>query len=177
MFPFLDEMLGHAPARVGVVRISMKPKMDGSDMPASGEDCGCDHMDLLKEILCKKYSLMLMYISYGDQLREFFRDGIYEHLQEHLEEERRSIYNLNKKITALGGDAKVEHCDIPCVRLDDVREVLMTILRVEEEAICLWSKLFHATDDDVPLNGMAQEGAQQDQAHADDLKRYLRSRR
>jgi bacterioferritin (cytochrome b1) len=176
MFPFLDDMLGGPMHGVKVMRVTMKSP-EPSHTVGADDGCGCDHMELLKEILCKKYTLMLMYISYGDQLREFFRDGVYEHFQEHIEEERKSIYALNKKITALGGDASAEHCDVPCVHLDDAREVFNHILRVEEETICLWSKLFHATDDDVPLNGMAQEGAQMDQAHADDMKRYLRSHR
>lgn len=178
MFPFLDDMLGEHPHGVGVMRISVKSHpMEANSAPAMSADCGCDHVETLKEILCKKYTLLLMYMSYGDQLREFFRDGVYDHFQEHIEEERESIYNLNKKITALGSDAHVHHEEIPCIRLDDAREVFNHILRVEEEAICLWSKLFHATDDDVALNGMAQDGAVTDQTHADDMKRYLRSHR
>lgn len=177
MFPFLDDILSSPQHGVGVLRVSVKRPPMEETKPSTLDECGCDHVALLKEILCKKYTLLLMYMSYGDQLREFFRDGVYNHFQEHIEEERASIYKLNKKITALGSDAHVHHEEIPCIPLDDAREVFNHILRVEEEAICLWSKLFHATDDDVTLNGMAQDGAVGDQAHADDMKRYLRSHR
>lgn len=168
MFPFLDDLLHDHPHSSRVLSVSIH----------EGEAACCaEPVELLTQILSKKYALLLMYVSYGDQLREMFRDGVYAHFQEHIEEERQSIYAINKKLTALGEDGSAHHEEIPCVRLDDARDVFSNIQREEEACVCLWSKLFHATEDDVALNGMAQEGAQLDQTHADDMKRYLRSHR
>jgi bacterioferritin (cytochrome b1) len=137
--------------------------------------CCCAHMDLLKKIAGKKYQLILAYIHYGDQLRAMYRDGIYDHFQEHLEEERAQLYQINKKITALGGDAPCDPEPVPCVPLNDARAIFRAVLQIEEASVQLWSELFRKTPDDVALNGMAQTYAQECQGHADDLKRYLRS--
>jgi len=133
------------------------------------------HVPCLQKILSLKYTVMLAYIAYGDQLRAQWRDGIHDHFQEHLKNERDDIYQLNKKITALGGDACVAPREVPPVPLDKPRAVFQTLLRMEEELVAAWSDLFHKTSDDVALNAMAQNGALADQQHADDLKRYLRS--
>mgnify|MGYP000929533683 CR=1 FL=1 len=137
---------------------------------------GSPHLPCLQEILSRKYTIMLAYIAYGDQLRAEWRDGIYEHFQEHIKNERDDIYQLNKKITALGGDACVTPRAVTSVPLDDTRTVIQALLQMEEELVVAWSDLFHKTSDDVALNAMAQNGALADQQHADDLKRYLRSK-
>lgn len=152
---------------------SMAPKLDLGGIV--DDACGCPHMDLLKKIAGKKYQLILAYIHYGDQLRAMYRDGIYDHFQEHLEEERAQLYQLNKKITALGGDAPCDPEPVPCVPLNDARAIFRAVLQIEEASVQLWSELFRKTPDDVALNGMAQTYAQECQGHADDLKRYLRS--
>jgi len=123
----------------------------------------------------KKYQLILAYIHYGDQLRAMYRDGIYDHFQEHLEEERAQLYQINKKITAMGSDAPCEPEPVPCVPLNDARAIFKVVLEIEEASVRLWSELFHQTDDDVALNGMAQNYATECKGHADDLRRYLRS--
>lgn len=140
-----------------------------------GDDCGCDNVEILKKLSSKKYQLILAYIHYGDQLRALYRDGIYEHFQEHLEEERAQLYQINKKVTALGHDAPCCPGEVPPVPLNDAKAIFRVALKIEEESVQLWSDLFRQTDDDVALNGMAQTFAQECQGHADDLKRYLRS--
>ena len=82
---------------------------------------------------------------------------------------------INKKITAMGDDAPCEPGPVPPVPLNDARAIFKTILAIEEESVSLWSELFHQTDDDVALNGMAQTYATECRGHADDLRRYLRS--
>lgn len=158
MFDFLDDLLGHA-----------EPKTPDA-APAAGA-----HVPCLQAILSKKYALLLAYIHYGDQLRAFCRDGIYQHFQEHIKEEREFIYELNKKITALGADAHADPAPTALVGLNDPRAVFESLLSMELEVVAKWSELFHATANDVPLNALAQEGALVDQQHADDMRRYLRS--
>lgn len=137
--------------------------------------CCCEHVETLKKLSSKKYQLILAYIHYGDQLRAMYRDGLYEHFKEHMKEERAQLYEINKKITAMGSDAPCCPGPVPPVALNDARAVLHALLQIEQESIKLWSSLFHQTDDDVALNGMAQAYATECQGHADDLKRYLRS--
>jgi ferritin len=155
MFDFLNELLSKSP---------QAPEKDGAE-----------HLACLQSILTKKYALLLAYISYGDQLRAFGRDGVYEHFQEHIKEERDTIYQLNKKITALGGDAVVSVDPVPSVPLNQPRAVFEALLAMEQASVALWSELFRNTEDDVALNAMAQNGALADQQHADDMRRYLRS--
>lgn len=165
LFPFLDDMLGDVP-------------------PA--QEAGACHADApgesvvpqLQAILAKKYELMLAYIHYGDQLCAFFRDGVYKHFQEHVAEERAGIYELHKKIIALGGAATLNATDgplCPAVPVEDAKAAFEALLRMETEVVQLWSALFRQTEHDVPLNALAQEGAALDQSHADDMHRYLRS--
>lgn len=131
--------------------------------------------DTLVQLVNKKYQIILAYIHFGDQLRAMFRDGVFHHFQEHLDEERAQLYQLNKKITALGGDAPCQPEPVPCVPLADARAMIAAVLQLETESVELWSALFHQTSHDVALNGMAQAYATECQGHADDMKRYLRS--
>lgn len=130
---------------------------------------------LLKKLVSKKYQLILAYIHYGDQLRAMFRDGVFAHFQEHLDEERAQLYQLNKKITALGGDASCSPSPVPEVELADTQGILKAVLAMETESVEMWSELFRQTSSDVALNGMAQNYATECQGHADDMRRYLRS--
>lgn len=154
MFDFLDDLLGG--------------KAEPSNVASA-------HVPCLQAILAKKYALLLAYVAYGDQLRSLCRDGVFEHFQEHIKEERDAIYQLNKKITALGGDAAVAPEPVPTVPLNQPRAVFEAVLMLEQSTVALWSALFRATTNDVPLNALAQEGALVDQQHADDMRRYLRS--
>lgn len=129
----------------------------------------------LQQLVGLKYQLIVAYISYGDQLRSYARDGIHGHFQTHIEEERQQAYELNKKLTALGVDAPAGVPPVPPVDLSDPSSVFQTILQLEESSVHAWQALFDATAHDAALNGMAQNGALQDQQHADDMRRYLRS--
>lgn len=161
MFPFLDDLLN---------------EHYGTPPVANHVENHVDnHVLCLQEILSKKYGLLLAYIHYGDQLRILSRDGVYHHFQEHIAEERSYIYELNKKITALGSDALVQPIAVPLVPLNDAKAIFTALMTLEESVVALWSDLFHKTTDDVPLNALAQNGAHIDQQHADDMKRYLRS--
>lgn len=154
---------------------SFLPETHGECSTCCCSPCCCEHVEILKKLASKKYQLILAYIHYGDQLRAMYRDGIYEHFQEHLDEERAQLYQINKKITALGSDAPCEPGVVPQVPLESARAIFMALLPIEEESVRLWSTLFHQTDDDVALNGMAQAYATECKGHADDLRRYLRS--
>ena len=141
----------------------------------SNKEKSFEPLVILQKLSSKKYQLILAYIHYGDQLRTLFRDGIYAHFQEHLEEERAQLYQLNKKITALGADAPCCPDPVPATCLNDAKAVLSNLLAMETESVTLWSDLFRETTHDVALNGMAQNYATECQGHVDDMKRYLRS--
>lgn len=131
---------------------------------------------ILQELVNAKYALMLAYAHYGDQLRDLARDGLHTHFNRHSAEEREQAYQLNKKLTALGGAAHVGPVSFVEVDVDDISGVLEALLAMERKSVELWTELFHATQtSDVALNGMAQNGAVECQGHADDLIRYLRS--
>lgn len=131
-------------------------------------------IEVMKLLVGAKYQLIIAYINYGDQLRAVYRDGVFKHFQEHIEEERAQAYELAKKLTALNEDAPTEHEPIPSIELGNVRDMFQTILELEEKSVALYQKLFELSKDDAALNGLAQSGAQQDQQHADDMIRYLR---
>lgn len=133
------------------------------------------YVSTLTQLVSKKYQLILAYIHYGDQLRSFARDGIFGHFQEHLDEERDQLYQLNKKLTALGSDAPCAPEQVPPVQLNDLKALFSSLQKLELESVQLWSQLFQQTSDDVALNGMAQAYATECQGHADDMARYLRS--
>lgn len=130
----------------------------------------------LQALVNAKYSLMLAYAHYGDQLRNLARDGLHAHFNQHSAEEREQAYQLNKKLTALGKTAHAGVVSFGEVDMNDVPGVLQALLAMEQNSVGLWTELFHATEStDVALNGLAQNGAVECQGHADDLIRYLRS--
>lgn len=123
-----------------------------------------------------KYTLVVAYIHYGDQLRAFARDGVFAHFNEHLDEEREQLYQLHKKITALGGTAKPKLESVEWVTtLNEPRSVFAHLQSLEQNAVTRWAALFNETSKDVALNGWAQNYAIECQGHADDMARYLRS--
>lgn len=142
-----------------------------ADIPKPNKEA----IDVMKQLVGEKYRLILAYINYGDQLRATYRDGIYKHFQEHIDEERAQAYELAKKLTALGEDAPTAHDPVPRVSLGDAQAVFKIILDLEEKGVALYQQLFDLSKHDAALNGLAQNGALQDQQHADDMLRYLRA--
>lgn len=142
-----------------------------ADIPKPNKEA----IDVMKQLVGEKYRLIIAYINYGDQLRAVYRDGIHQHFQEHIEEERQQAYELAKKLTALGEDAPTAHDPIPHVPLGDARAIFKTLLELEESGVALYQQLFDLSKHDAALNGLAQNGALQDQQHADDMLRYLRA--
>lgn len=145
----------------------------------TAEDRTPDSLGLLPRLLAlgqMKYTLVVAYIHYGDQLRSFARDGIHEHFNQHLDEEREQLYQLHKKITALGGTAKPKLEPVEWVTtLNDPRAVCAHLQRLELQSVARWVALFNATSKDVAMNGWAQNYAIECQGHADDMARYQRS--
>jgi hypothetical protein len=131
-------------------------------------------VSLLKHLLGAKYQLIIAYMNYGDQLRSLHRDGIYRHFQEHIAEERGQAYEIAKRLTALGQDGPASVPFVPIVSLDDVPAVLKQLQVLEQASVDLWQQLFKATGKEAAFNGLAQNGAVQDQQHVDDMERYLR---
>lgn len=134
-------------------------------------------LDLLEStFLCKlqilKFEIMNHYILYGDTLKTFYRDGIFDHFKEHIKEERSQLYQINKKITIC-----IEHhrfyVDLFFPELDP-KAMFNKILELETKSVKLWTCLFHSSKD-TAINGMAQNYAIECQGHADDMQRYLKS--
>jgi bacterioferritin (cytochrome b1) len=128
---------------------------------------------LLHHLLGLKYQLIIAYINYGDRLQAFYRDGVHQHFQTHVEEERQQAYEVTKRLTALGHAALPNVPPVPEVSSSDFRGVLEALLKLEEQSVVAWQQLFNASQDDAALNGLAQNGALQDQQHTDDMLRYL----
>lgn len=132
--------------------------------------------ECLRRIADQKYVLVLAYPYYGNQLTELFRDGLHEHFTQHAEEERAQLYQVHKKLIAMGHsgpEPKVSAQEWASVT--DTRGALKHLLALEQESVRLWSQLYQATKEMIPLNALAQEYAAECQGHADDLSRYLRS--
>lgn len=131
----------------------------------------------LQNLVPAKYTLIAAYIHYGDQLQSFSRDGLFKHLNEHLDEEREQLYQIHKKIVALGSGTKpsLDKVDWRSATLSDTRAVLAHLQKLEDASVALWNALFRCASDDVALNGLAQNYATECQGHSDDLARYLRS--
>jgi ferritin len=131
-------------------------------------------VEILQKILAAKYKLMISYANYGDGLRHWARDGIWHHFQEHLKEERDNAYEIAKRLTAMGESIKVKDISLDDVDYNQPKSVFKKILELEEEGVAAFQELFALTKDDAAMNALAQDGAQLDTQHADDMRRYLR---
>lgn len=133
--------------------------------------------DQLHKLVAVKYGLIVTYIHFGDQIRNLARDGLYGHFNQHLDEEREQLYQLNKKLTAreCEGRPSFEEKAWDGVSLGDTKAILQRVQKLELASAAAWSALFKLASKDVPLNGMAQNYAVECQGHADDMARYLRS--
>jgi len=129
---------------------------------------------LVRKLLSVKYAVLLAYVSYGDQLRGANRDGLYEHFQEHVKDERRSIYELNRHLASRGEVHVPHNVTIPEVELGGPVPLLGVLLQFEEAALEAWRELFRAIppNKNVGLSGFAQNGAQAQLAHVEDLRRW-----
>ncbi len=131
----------------------------------------------LQKIVEQKYLLMLAYPYYGNQLLSLSRDGLYDHLKQHQKEEAAQLYQVQKKIVAMGGKSSVPVIDsgTKWADIDDTKAVLQHLLQLEKQSVSLWEQLYKVTRDMIPLNSLAQNYAQECEGHADDMARYLRS--
>lgn len=128
---------------------------------------------LLNNILMSKYKIMLTYIRNGDVLLSLSRDGIFKHFAEHIEEERDSIYQINKKLISMYEHVpQISALEIPELKDPSIKECITMLALMEQELIKAWTDLGVATKEDFVLNSFAQEGVLIDQAHLEDLYRY-----
>lgn len=127
----------------------------------------------LKNLLSLKYQLLVMYMNYGDVLQHVARDGIYEHFQEHIKEERQHVYEISKRLSALGEVVEVSFTPFPPV--SDLRGALLELLKAEQTAQRGWRTLRSYAGNNLALDSFCQDGAWKDGQHADDMRRYLRS--
>src|ERR1019366_8596697 len=85
----------------------------------------------LAKLLKLKYTAVILYMNYGDRLRAHYRDAIYDHFQEHIEDERKDAYALAMKITALGAEPAAKVGQVPDIA--DLHQMLIVILKAEQE--------------------------------------------
>lgn len=123
------------------------------------------------KLLKQKYTIMIMYVNYGDRIRAHFRDPIYEHFKEHMDEERNDAYHLTMKITALGGEPTPKVATIP--DLNDLHQIFMALLQAEKELIQELRNLSMMAGENLPLKVMLEQMVLTDQQHADDLRRMM----
>jgi bacterioferritin (cytochrome b1) len=128
---------------------------------------------LLNKLLAAKYSLWVLYQHYGTTMLARCRDGLHEHFQTHAGEEQQLAYDLGKKIVALGGQALPKVSGLKPAF--DFQTMLLQLLEAEQKSIKLWRELDLAAGENLGLKTAAGDCARLDTAHADDLRRYLRS--
>lgn len=123
------------------------------------------------KLLKLKYTIMIMYVNYGDRIRAHFRDPIYEHFKEHMGEEREDAYHLTMKITALGGEPTPKVATVPDI--SDLHQIFMALLQAEKELIKELRNLSAMAGENLPLKVMLEQMVLTDQQHADDLRRMM----
>lgn len=123
------------------------------------------------KLLKLKYTAMLMYVNYGDRIRAHFRDSIYAHFNEHMEEERKDAYHLAMKITALGGEPTPKVVAIPDI--NDLHQIFMHLLQAEKELLQELRNLVAMAGENLSLKVMAEQMVLTDQQHADDMRRMM----
>lgn len=123
------------------------------------------------KLLKLKYTAMLAYVNYGDRIRAHFRDTIYAHFQEHMEEERKDAYHLAMKITALGGEPTPKVATIPDI--NDLHQIFMQVLQLEKELIQELRNLAAMAGENLSLKVMLEQMVLTDQQHADDMRRMM----
>lgn len=128
-------------------------------------------LKLLQKALKLKYTAVLMYMNYGDRIRSHFRDTIYEHFQEHMQEERTACYDLAMKITALGGEPEVQVSKIPSTA--SLGEIFMHIMQAEKLLIQGQRDILAACGDHTGLRILIENSLLQDQRHLDDARRMM----
>ena len=74
----------------------------------------------------------------------------------------------------MGESIKVKDISLDDVDYNQPKSVFKKILELEEEGVAAFQELFALTKDDAAMNALAQDGAQLDTQHADDMRRYLR---
>lgn len=123
------------------------------------------------KLLKLKYTMMVMYINYGDRIRAHFRDAIYAHFKEHADEERQDAYHLAMKITALGGEPTPKVSTIPDI--NDLHQMFMVLLQAEKQIIQELRNLSLMSGENLSLKVMLEQMVLTDQQHADDLRRMM----
>ena len=123
------------------------------------------------KLLRLKYSIMLMYVNYGDRIRAHYRDAIYQHFQEHMEEEREDAYHLTMKITALGGEPGTKVAPIPDA--GTIESMMTNLLQAEKELIQELRVLAEMAGENLPLKVTLEQMVLTDSQHADDLRRMM----
>jgi bacterioferritin len=123
------------------------------------------------KLLKLKYTMMMMYINYGDRIRAHFRDVIYDHFKEHADEERQDAYHLTMKITALGGEPTPKVSTIPDI--NDLHQMFMALLQAEKQIIQELRNLSLMAGENLSLKVMLEQMVFTDQQHADDLRRMM----
>ena len=125
----------------------------------------------LQKLLKLKYTAIISWMNYGDRLRSHYRDTIYAHFNEHMQEERQDAYHLAMKITALGGEPTPKVSSVADV--NDLHQMLIVLLQLEKELLQATRELSLLAGDNMGLKVSLDEIALKDSRHADDLRRMM----
>jgi bacterioferritin len=130
-----------------------------------------DAIKLLNTVLKLKYTAILMYMNYGDRLLAHFRDAIYAHFNEHIEDERKAAYELTRKITAWGGAPIPAVVKVPSV--DELHQMLTQIMMAESDLLDAERAVLKITGENVALRVFIEGMMEIDNHHLDDMRRML----
>ena len=125
----------------------------------------------LLKLLKLKYTAVILYMNYGDRLRAHYRDAIYDHFQEHIEDERNDAYALAMKITALGAEPTPKVGQVPDTA--DLHQMLIVILKAEQELQGEARQLCVMAGDNTGLRLLGERLVEHDAHHADDMRRLM----
>lgn len=160
--------LVHEPAPTaseGVHPLAVSPEEGFFAVPQEAVVAQCN------KLLKLKYTIMIMYMNYGDRVRAHFRDSIYGHFKEHMGEERDDAYHLTMKITALGGEPTPKVSSVPDI--NNLHQMFVALLQAEKEIIQELRNLSAMAGDNLSLKVMLEQMVLTDQQHADDLRRMM----
>ncbi len=124
----------------------------------------------LQKWLGAKYTIDVAYRNFADRIRGPWRDSLVDHWYEHAKEERSHTYDLTMKLVALGADPAATIIQVPqCTA--NVESFIMTLAKMEKEAIQAGREAIKMAGDRTSLKVMAENFVLVDTQHLDDLRR------
>ncbi len=125
----------------------------------------------LTNLLSQKYSLHVAFRSNADRIHSSaWRDSLFEHFEDHAEEELDMAYDIAMKIVSLGSDPVVSNIEIPYCAAD-VSSVFNMLIEMELKAIDTANRLAKMSGNNTSLRVLAENIVLIDTQHIDDIRR------